>query len=219
MELITRDEARAKGLIHFYTGKPCRNNHVAKRYVIGGACYDCLYGEKIFTEAHTEQRLRIAAQKAKTEALRAELAKRRLELNLSKEAAKKDRDIFRGLRVTVLNELTKMGVEIPETDLPAMRAYVLSLAMARIPGVRPQDINANVLPKYRSGICYFYYFMVHPLDKQAVRDYAQLLMEPHTLTPQQVAEARDRRLASLRTQMDAEEDNGAPPPLTAGIIT
>lgn len=41
MDIITRTDARAKGLKHFYTGKPCSHGHNLKRYVSTGACVKC----------------------------------------------------------------------------------------------------------------------------------------------------------------------------------
>lgn len=41
MDLISREEAREKGLKRYYTGKPCRSGHVSERYVAGGACVEC----------------------------------------------------------------------------------------------------------------------------------------------------------------------------------
>jgi hypothetical protein len=41
MQIITKAEARARGLKFFYTG-PCRNGHDAERYVSAGACVECL---------------------------------------------------------------------------------------------------------------------------------------------------------------------------------
>lgn len=42
MERISRAEAHAKGLKHFYTGKPCRRGHDRERNVTTGACLGCL---------------------------------------------------------------------------------------------------------------------------------------------------------------------------------
>lgn len=40
-ELITRSEARAKGLKHFFTGVPCKHGHVALRYTSVKTCVEC----------------------------------------------------------------------------------------------------------------------------------------------------------------------------------
>jgi len=40
MEIITREEAKGRGLKKYYTGKPCKRGHVGERYVTG-ACVTC----------------------------------------------------------------------------------------------------------------------------------------------------------------------------------
>lgn len=39
--MITRKEAKEKGLKFYFTGKPCRHGHVEKRQVSNGCCYTC----------------------------------------------------------------------------------------------------------------------------------------------------------------------------------
>lgn len=42
MEIITREEAKKRGLATFFTGKPCKHGHVAEQYVRpGGGCKRC----------------------------------------------------------------------------------------------------------------------------------------------------------------------------------
>lgn len=40
-QIITRAEAREQGLIHYFTGIPCRRDHIEKRYVKSGYCMGC----------------------------------------------------------------------------------------------------------------------------------------------------------------------------------
>lgn len=40
-DIISRDEARSKGLARFFNGVPCRNGHIADRYVARGNCVVC----------------------------------------------------------------------------------------------------------------------------------------------------------------------------------
>jgi len=42
MEILTRPEAREKGLKTYYTGKPCRNGHDTYRYTQSGTCAGCI---------------------------------------------------------------------------------------------------------------------------------------------------------------------------------
>jgi 5-methylcytosine-specific restriction endonuclease McrA len=41
MKLISRDEALSKGLKRFYTGVPCKHNHVCERKVNRSTCVEC----------------------------------------------------------------------------------------------------------------------------------------------------------------------------------
>ena len=40
-DIIGRDEARALGLKHFFTGEPCKHGHVAERDVNSRECMEC----------------------------------------------------------------------------------------------------------------------------------------------------------------------------------
>lgn len=41
-EIITRAEARARGLKRYFTALPCRHGHVCERYAVGNGCTECL---------------------------------------------------------------------------------------------------------------------------------------------------------------------------------
>jgi len=41
MEIISRKEARVRGLDRYYTGKPCKYGHVSERYLSTGICVEC----------------------------------------------------------------------------------------------------------------------------------------------------------------------------------
>lgn len=40
-EIISRAEAKAKGLKRYFTGKPCKHGHVSERYIGGKFCIQC----------------------------------------------------------------------------------------------------------------------------------------------------------------------------------
>jgi hypothetical protein len=40
-EIISKGEARARGLKRYYTGKPCPQGHIDERMVSGGGCRTC----------------------------------------------------------------------------------------------------------------------------------------------------------------------------------
>ncbi|MDR3464153.1 MAG: HNH endonuclease signature motif containing protein [Beijerinckiaceae bacterium] len=41
-ELLSRADARARGLSRYWTGKPCKHGHIAERIVANGACVECV---------------------------------------------------------------------------------------------------------------------------------------------------------------------------------
>ena len=41
MKIVTRMEAAKAGLNRYFTGKYCRNGHLAERYVLNGTCVEC----------------------------------------------------------------------------------------------------------------------------------------------------------------------------------
>lgn len=41
MNIITKKDAKASGLKHYFTGKPCKRGHVSKRRVGNGTCFQC----------------------------------------------------------------------------------------------------------------------------------------------------------------------------------
>lgn len=41
MKIISRDDAISQGLKTYFTGKPCKRNHVCERHVIGRNCVEC----------------------------------------------------------------------------------------------------------------------------------------------------------------------------------
>ena len=63
MEIITRQEAIAQGLRHYFTGKPCKNGHVAPRHVSGpGVCTECNRHKNRCPKKRKEARARYVAE-------------------------------------------------------------------------------------------------------------------------------------------------------------
>jgi len=66
MNLITRKEAKVSGMIRYFTGKVCRNNHIAERYVNSGHCVQCVAQQRQeWQKAHPEK-TRLSWQKYQT---------------------------------------------------------------------------------------------------------------------------------------------------------
>lgn len=41
MDIVTRKEAKERGLKTYYTGKPCKHGHLSERYTKNGTCVEC----------------------------------------------------------------------------------------------------------------------------------------------------------------------------------
>lgn len=56
MKTITLAEARAAGLIRYFTGAPCRRGHIAERYTNGATCVQCLYEHRAQESARGDEK-------------------------------------------------------------------------------------------------------------------------------------------------------------------
>ena len=63
MKLITREEAIAQGLSHYFTGKPCRNGHVSVRGVKKWNCLECDRNHKAAERVRDPERVRANERK------------------------------------------------------------------------------------------------------------------------------------------------------------
>jgi hypothetical protein len=85
MQLISRQEAKAQGLLHYYTGKPCLRGHLSERLVSTKACCAC----KTEREQTPEYKAAKAAyaKKPEAKAARAAYAKANPEKEAARQAA------------------------------------------------------------------------------------------------------------------------------------
>jgi hypothetical protein len=82
-ELITREEAIARGLKRYYTGIPCKHGHVTERFVSGWLCYGC-------TDANSKQW--VEKNKARKDAVDAAYRQENREALRAKKKARYDAD-------------------------------------------------------------------------------------------------------------------------------
>jgi|SRR5690554_2918608 len=55
MKIITRKEAKERGLDRYYTGKPCKYGHVDERYLSYGGCVACRKGYREENKEYTKE--------------------------------------------------------------------------------------------------------------------------------------------------------------------
>ncbi len=64
-QIISRAEAKARGLKHYFTGKQCPNGHIVERYVTNGCCLGCNFAQAANRRSTLEGRTKIAGEKRK----------------------------------------------------------------------------------------------------------------------------------------------------------
>jgi len=64
MKIVSRKEAKAKGLKRYFTGVPCYRGHIVERITGGRGCIDChkIY-EKIYNSSEHGKKMRYLKQK------------------------------------------------------------------------------------------------------------------------------------------------------------
>lgn len=83
METISRQDARSRGQKTYFTGEPCKNGHVAYRYVQSGTCSQCL-------RASNSQTVDVnagARREASAQLVQVKIRLHRVDLELFKAAA------------------------------------------------------------------------------------------------------------------------------------
>lgn len=89
MEPITRREALSQGLTHFFTGKPCKHDHISNRYVNSGVCVECMI---IRVKAHQAKYRKIELRTTKASVSNPRVYKFVVELPLA--ATEEQRAVF-----------------------------------------------------------------------------------------------------------------------------
>ena len=70
--VVTREQAKAEGLAHFFNDEPCIRDHLSQRYVSTGACLACqvVYLKDSRTKERERKKLDPAYKKERLEAQR-----------------------------------------------------------------------------------------------------------------------------------------------------
>lgn len=75
IELISREEAREKGLKRYFTGEPCKRGHLAERYVSTGRCVPCTQKQALDWHFNNHERSLLKMKKRHEANREAELAR------------------------------------------------------------------------------------------------------------------------------------------------
>lgn len=119
-EIITRAEARERGFKYYFTGKQCKQGHIAKRFVPNGTCTDCRKSKDNTYRQKNAEKLRERKSKyyqKKSENIRAKVAKYR------QENAEKVRENGKNCYKLRMDRLLENDPELYRKKVEEKRAY------------------------------------------------------------------------------------------------
>ena len=159
-EIVTRKQAKQLGLSKYFTGVPCKNSHIAPRYVLSGTCEDCIRSsravmispraEVLPPQIHNAIEHRSALQTEIIELKKAQLAIQEANLALRTQSVavviqtrlqdRAERLERRARAAIVKSRLVDVYVLIDPTDYEIVTAMVWAYAVQREPLLRLEDV-------------------------------------------------------------------------------
>lgn len=108
MELISRKEAKEKGLTRYFTGAPCKHGHISERSVSNHGCTECIRILRVKSyQKDIEKSRRISRERARTPKVKAQ--------NKAYKKTQKYKDQQRKYAKEKANyEVSRQNFEIPE---------------------------------------------------------------------------------------------------------
>jgi 5-methylcytosine-specific restriction endonuclease McrA len=139
--VVSRADAKAAGLMRFFTGKPCKHGHLSERMTCNGACYACNILEqaaRFRTETPEARAVRNARQKAWKDAHREQV---RAE---GRAYSKANREQGQAWKAANRDKLNAAEREARKRNPETYRAYVARyLASERGQATRQAYADAN----------------------------------------------------------------------------
>jgi len=236
MDVIDRQTARSNGLTHYFTGRECRNHHIAERYVSTGSCVECMQEHALKTKIHPSAFTKTLSSvdaaflservtaRNELQAQRIAVQQKRLAL-IEEKAAIRAREIAykevgRAARLAAIarqeagrkaaTKLTRYWVQVGAAHMDAVRAYAYAKAKMRDPDVLFEDVAALKLQARGTSIPLF----GHMEDIQSNIEWAAALYRNAGLQAAQLAAveaARVKRDAEFAQMIeDQAAQNGQP---------
>lgn len=101
VQIISRADAKARGLPRYFTGEPCRAGHVAERLVSGRTCVECRKARKQAPEYRAYMKTYLAAyqqtpeQRARRQSPEYRAAEKARQQSPARKASEKARNVIR----------------------------------------------------------------------------------------------------------------------------
>jgi hypothetical protein len=224
MDIITKQQAIAAGSRHFYTGKPCKYGHLAARYVLNGACMECLHpklpekstalvistpGEIIPAERYgmTPERIEIQRGKLDIEFRKIELQKQRVQLEAQKLLMRAEDRHQQGerrqRRDLVKSKLVDVSLYVHPSDHSSVSLMNWGFAAMRDPRLKIEDLAVRQVSAENRFV-----FRCFPEDKAEILRAGGELWDAHHRHLND--EVKERKLAIAAELERAALDNGQP---------
>lgn len=199
METSTRSIAKSMGLSTFFTGKPCKNGHISKRYTSNGACTACLSKNSKAHELEPQAIIEDTEKQIAAIMQQIEHVKQNAALRIAQaEAAQKasdsaaERAAIVKRNATAVRDLKAVMVPLHEfvelNDLKWARDTVRAAVHSRLPeGVEVPDSMLWSSKPPRGGLVYTFYVPADMYDevkstlmaKRADRPWQQCYFSVH----------------------------------------
>jgi hypothetical protein len=181
----SRTDAILAGENKYFTGKPCKNGHIAHRYVQSGSCELCIRG------AQSVPNPEMAKAREDLKALRLESRKIQKEIILERR------------RVSLLKrQMRPYYFEVHLEDEDYFSTVVLALARIHFPGL--QSARAKYNSKFIGANVWRHYFLVFPEDFEALKHLSKDLTFNRMSEKDQAFIVKNHRIG---------KDGWVPPPL------
>lgn len=181
MKTISRKQAIALNEKTYFTGVPCINGHIAKRYVQSSTCSECIHPRK------TQSIEMLNAQIAHIESHLADLKLQRDNFNVPVVYDTSKRD--------VLAKFVRIRVAVKTEHFDIIQSIVLFRALAHHTDIDISEIWSRKAPKHSV----LYEVLVHKDDKDSILKETSMIYSAGTDPEEQ---------AKYKAKLDAAKSNG-----------
>lgn len=150
MDIISRKEAKSQGLKKYYTGKSCKNNHMAERYTESGACYGCI------------------------------LESKSLDISAVKTDVKTVKNAVIFARAAALGQLLPVKFRVYQWQVRQLVEIAWGFTAMRYEHINRGDVYNGRAGTNLAGGTMLYTLNVHPDDVDAIRAYSNQLLSSQT---------------------------------------
>ena len=222
MDKISRKDAISLGLRKYYTGEPCRNGHIAERYVQSGTCQECINGSRssaIITARSTiageilppEDVMKIHLARVQNEQLRLALRTQRLALDAQRAQLalenRAERKVRQHREIVRKSHLVDVIVRVDPLDYEAAVMIVWGFALMRDQSLRRDDIATG-----RTLLDDRFVMRCFGEDKKEIlRLVAQMGIARHGVPVAEAKELREKLQLQEHLKRTAQAENNGQP--------